>query len=72
MLKIISGMKFEAAPGGRKYPFAEMAVNDFFEVPDHYRPENVANAAHRWGSAKGRKFRIQRLEDGKVRIWRVK
>lgn len=72
MMQVIKGETFQARPGHRKYPFAKMDVNDFFEVPDGYDPLLVANAAHRWGSEHKRKFRMQRNDDGTVRIWRVK
>lgn len=71
-IEIVTGEKYDPRPGHSKYPFADMEVNDFFEVPEWSTPDNAANAAHAWGVRHGCKFSLQRIADAPARIWRVK
>lgn len=64
-----------------KYPFPQMEVGDYFDVPpDHPAATpnesngsaRVQSSAHSWGRRFDRKFFTKKLSDGTIRIQRLK
>lgn len=53
-----------------KYPFAEMAVGDCYEVKDQEQFTRAAKAAFRYGARHGKKFSTRTTNEG-LRIWRI-
>jgi hypothetical protein len=78
--KIKKGLPLPALDIRTKYPFPQMEVKDYFDVPadDPAATRNsngnarVQSSAHSWGRRFDRKFHTSRLADGTVRIQRIK
>lgn len=60
----------EPANGGKRriYPWHEMEVEDWFDAPLTKRASIVSS----FGRMKPKEFVTRKLDDGTVRVWRVK
>lgn len=55
----------------RKWPHADMAVGEYFEVRERdVRVGSLYVANWRWGKRLGRRY-VLKQEDGLIRVWRV-
>jgi hypothetical protein len=55
-----------------KYPFASMAINDFFEVPMSLRSTVTVCSISYARRHPEYKFRTQKINDQTLRVWRIK
>lgn len=72
--KIESGVPMPNTKGRKgKYPFAEMAIGDSFELPKGSPKTTVLNAANNWAKRHNKKARFSiRYHNEILRIWRTK
>jgi len=65
---------------GNKYPFAQMEVDTYFEIPStdpgaqltKDRCPRVASPAYAYGYRHGWVFSVRKLDSGAIRVYRVK
>jgi len=53
------------------FPFAQMEVNDSFEIPKEVNRQTVSTAANRYARKTGKKFITRVMPDKTFRCWRV-
>ncbi len=58
-------------PVPQTFPFAQMEVNDSFEIPKEVNRQTVSTAANRYARKTGKKFITRVMPDKTFRCWRV-
>jgi hypothetical protein len=58
-------------PVPQRFPFAQMEINDSFEIPKEVHRQTVSTSANRYAQKTGKKFITRVMPDKTIRCWRV-
>ena len=75
--QIEKGVSLPVPTKNIKYPFKEMGIGDSFIISNEYSRAlmtKYSNAARNFGNIQNpkRKFSLRKVEENKLRVWRIK
>lgn len=62
----------KGVPMPTSFPFAQMEVGDSFVLPTNTKRVTAWIAAKRYADKHGVEFATRTVEDGSIRLWRIK